>query len=138
MADKITLESNDAELRKLANNYAECYQHIVKVIISTIDEQVQKLSLQGEAKAKFVMRGIELCNDTALKMAVGVEANRDNLLVKALDSNSQMIGMMAQGGLVVDELNFKIYYQALKQVMKKGGVEVDSYAPAGKQNAPRQ
>lgn len=115
---------DDKQLEGMLKSYADSYKSILGTIVGTIEEEVSKLSLPAVEKAKIVVKGIELCNDTAMKIAVTVEANRDNLLVKALDSNSQMIGMMAQGGLKIEETQFKIYYEALKKVLEKGGVTI--------------
>lgn len=115
---------SDERLSSMLNNYKDSYLSIVNVVLSVLNEQTSSLGLPVGDKAKFILRGIELCNDTAMKIAVTVEANRDNLLVKALDSNSQMIGMMAQGGLKIEETQFKIYYEALKEVLAKGGVTI--------------
>lgn len=115
----------DTQLKELCNDFNYTYASIQEKIIKTINDEIVTLGLPQSTKEAFVVKGIELVCDTALKIAVAKVSNKDNLALKALDSTAQMLGMLAQGGLEISQLQFDVYYNALKEIMSRGGVTVE-------------
>lgn len=115
----------DTQLKELCNDFNYTYASIQDKIIKTINDEIVTLGLPQSTKEAFVVKGIELVCDTALKIAVAKVSNKDNLALKALDSTAQMLGMLAQGGLEISQLQFDVYYNALKEIMSRGGVTIE-------------
>lgn len=115
----------DTQLKELCNDFNYTYASIQDKIIKTINDEIVSLGLPQSTKEAFVVKGIELVCDTALKIAVAKVSNKDNLALKALDSTAQMLGMLAQGGLEISQLQFDVYYNALKEIMGRGGVTIE-------------
>lgn len=126
MSDTATDEiAVDTQLKELCNDFNYTYASIQEKIIKTINDEIVSLGLPQSTKEAFVVKGIELVCDTALKIAVAKVSNKDNLALKALDSTAQMLGMLAQGGLEISQLQFDVYYNALKEIMGRGGVTIE-------------
>lgn len=115
----------DTQLKELCNDFNYTYASIQEKIIKTINDEIVTLGLPQSTKEAFVVKGIELVCDTALKIAVAKVSNKDNLALKALDSTAQMLGMLAQGGLEISQLQFDVYYNALKEIMSRGGITIE-------------
>lgn len=115
----------DTQLKELCSDFNYTYASIQDKIIKTINDEIVSLGLPQSTKEAFVVKGIELVCDTALKIAVAKVSNKDNLALKALDSTAQMLGMLAQGGLEISQLQFDVYYNALKEIMSRGGVTIE-------------
>lgn len=113
-------------LVELVESYKFAHKEVVNVIITNINDQIIKMQIPQQASADFILKGIELCNDTAMKIALSYVANKDNLLLKSLDTSGQMSGMMAQGGLVIDQKLFAAFLECWKKTAEKGGVTLES------------
>lgn len=117
------------QLKSLVDDFNFVYQGIQENVLKTLDQRITALGLPNSAKEGFIVRGIELLTDLSLKISIAKVTNKDNLALKALDSNANMIGMLAQGGLEISNQQFQIYYSALKEIMDRGGVVVKDYTP---------
>lgn len=126
--ENTTYEAEES-LKSLVNDFNFTYEGIQKNILKTIDERIKTLGIPSSAREGFVIKGIELLTDLSLKISIAKVTNKDNLALKALDSNSSMIGMLAQGGLEISQQQFEIYYSALKEIMNRGGITIKEYVP---------
>lgn len=122
----------EEQLKSLVDDFNFVYQGIQENVLRTLDERIRALGLPNATKEGFIVRGIELLTDLSLKISIAKVTNKDNLALKALDSNANMIGMLAQGGLQISSQQFQIYYSALKEIMDRGGVDIKDYTPEDK------
>lgn len=122
-----TYEAEES-LKSLVDDFNYVYEGIQKNILKTIDERIKTLGIPSSAREGFIIKGIELLTDLSLKISIAKVTNKDNLALKALDSTAQMLGMLAQGGLEISQTQFDIYYQALKEILTRGGITI-SYTP---------
>ena len=120
---------NDAVLKKIVDDYGYCYKTASEHVLTFLRECVDQFQIPESVKYNLIAKGIELFNDTAIKLSASSVANKNTLLLKALESSGNTIGMLGQGGLTIEQQQFAIYYEALKKIMELAGVEIASFEP---------
>lgn len=120
---------NDAVLKKIVDDYGYCYKTASEHVLTFLRECVDQFQIPESVKYNLIAKGIELFNETAIKLSASSVANKNNLLLKALESSGNTIGMLGQGGLTIEQQQFAIYYEALKKIMELAGVEIASFEP---------
>lgn len=118
------------DLKLLCSDFKYAYDEVFEVVMKKIEDRVNQLGLPQNSKDQFVSKGFDIISDLALRLTITKTSNRDNLALKALESISNMIGLIAQGGLEVDERQFEIFYSALKAVLLRAGIEIPDYSEA--------
>lgn len=120
---------NDSVLKKIVDDYGYCYKTASEHVLTFLRECVDQFQIPESVKYNLIAKGIELFNETAIKLSASSVANRNNLLLKALDSSGNMIGMLGQGGMTIEKIQFSIYYESLKKIMEIAGVVIQSFEP---------
>lgn len=120
---------NDVVLKKIVDDYGYCYKTASEHVLTFLRECVDQFQIPESVKYNLIAKGIELFNETAIKLSASSVANKNNLLLKALESSGNTIGMLGQGGLTIEQQQFAIYYEALKKIMELAGVEIASFEP---------
>lgn len=129
VSDTPNTQEASEDLKLLCSDFKYAYDEVFEVVMKKIEDRVNQLGLPQNSKDQFVSKGFDIISDLALRLTITKTSNRDNLALKALEAIANLIGMLGQGGIQIETMQFKIFYQSLKEIMARAGVTIDDYNP---------
>lgn len=134
MSEENKLITPSDDLVVLCDDFAYAYDKVFSVVMDKILDRISKSGIEKKTQEQFVARGFDTISDLALRLCITKTSNRDNLALKALASVAEMIGMMAQGGQTIEVQQFVIFYQSLKEILDRAGINIPDYTEPKKPN----